>query len=84
MRFTTIILASAGILMITAATIRWSIVYFDLSQLIQANLIGSIFIGFAFIYEWIKNKDIEDIIRDEKTKNMEKKIKKEILDYISS
>lgn len=84
MRFTTIILASAGILMITAATIRWSIVYFDLSQLIQANLIGSIFIGFAFIYEWIKNKDQQDFFRDEKIKKMKGDIKKEILDFISS
>ena len=84
MRFTTIILASAGILMIIASTIGWSIVYFDLSQLIQANLIGSIFIGFAFIYEWIKNKDQQDFFRDEKIKKMKGDIKKEILDFISS
>ena len=84
MRFTTMILASTGILMIIASTIGWSIVYFDLSQLIQANLIGSIFIGFAFIYEWIKNKDQQDFFRDEKIKKMKGDIKKEILDFISS
>ena len=84
MRFITMILASTGILMIIASTIRWSIVYFDLSQLIQANLIGSIFIGFAFIYEWIKNKDQQDFFRDEKIKKMKGDIKKEILDFISS
>ncbi|KKN65968.1 hypothetical protein LCGC14_0476710 [marine sediment metagenome] len=84
MRFITKVLGSAGILMIVAATIRWSFVYFDLSQLIQANIIGIIFIGFAFIYEWIKNKDVEDSIRDKKIKKMKEEIKKEILDYISS
>lgn len=84
MRFTTKVLGSAGIIMILGATIRWSFVYFDLSQLIQANIIGVIFIGFAFIHEWIKNKDIDDHVRDHKIKNMKEEIKKEILDYISS
>jgi len=84
MRFTTKVLGSAGIVMILGATIRWSFVYFDLSQLIQANIIGFIFIGFAFIHEWMKNKEVQDMVRDDKIRNMKDQIKKEIMEYIDS
>ena len=80
MRNITLALGSAGILMVVAASIRWSFVYFDLSQLIQAVLIGVIFIGAAFVYEKIQH--IQDDLRD--LKKMKKQIKQEIIDYISS
>ncbi len=80
MRNITIGLGSAGVLMVVAATIRWAFVYYDLSQLIQAVLIGVIFIGAAFVYEKIQN--IQDDLRD--LMKMRKQIKQEIIDYISS
>jgi len=80
MKTITMILGSAGLLMIIASTIRWSIVFFDLSQLVLGSMIGIIFLGFAFFYERLTG------IYDEliKFRDMEERIKKEVIDYVSS
>lgn len=76
----TMILGSAGILMIIASTIRWSIVYFDLSQLVLAVMIGIIFLGFAFFYERLQGIYEELII----IKDLKEKIKQEVIDEVTS
>ncbi len=79
MRNITIALGSAGIMMMLASIIRWAFVYFDLSQLVQATLIGFMFVFFAFAYEKIQNIQ-EELIE---LKKMKFKIKEEIIDYIN-
>ena len=74
------ILGSAGILMIIAATIRWSIVYFDMSQLVLASMIGFIFLGFAFFYE--KLTGIYEGLQ--KIQNMKEQIKQEVIKEVAS
>ncbi len=80
MKSITTVLGSAGILMIIAATIRWSIVYFDLSQLVQAVLIGVIFLGFAFFYERLTGiyEELQNI------RKMKEQIKKEVIEEVAS
>ncbi len=80
MKNITTILGSAGILMIITATIRWSIVYFDLSQLVQAVLIGVIFLGFAFFYERLTGiyEELQNI------RNMKEQIKQEVIKEVAS
>ncbi len=80
MKNITMILGSAGILMIIASTIRWSIVFYDLSQLILASMIGTIFLGFAFFYEKLTGI-YEELI---KIKNMEERIKREVIEEVAS
>ena len=80
MKNITLALLSAGVLMIIGATIRWSVVFYDMSQLVLASVIGVIFIGFAWIYERI-------VAIDKKLDNltlMREQIKKEVVEYISS
>ena len=79
MRNATIALGSAGIMMMVASIIRWSFVYFDLSQLVQATLIGFMFVSFAFAYEKLQNMQGELI----ELKKMRSQIKTEIIEYIS-
>ena len=80
MRNITLILVSAGVLMIIGATIRWSVVYFDMSQLVISSIIGVIFIGFGWIYERISSMNVKlDYLM-----NMENTIKQDVIKYISS
>ena len=80
MKSITMILGSAGILMIIAATIRWSVVYFDMSQLVLASMIGIIFLGFGFFYERLTG--IYEELRNIKT--MKEQIKQEVIKEVAS
>jgi len=80
MKTITMILGSAGILMIIAATIRWSVVYFDMSQLVLASMIGSIFIGFAYFYERLSN--IYEELK--KIQDLKEQIKREVIEEVAS
>ena len=80
MKSITKLLGSAGILIIVGATIRWSVVYFDMSQLVLASLIGVIFMGFAFFYERLM-KIYEELYYIRK---MKEEIKKEIIKEVTS
>ena len=80
MKSITMTLGSAGILMIIAATIRWSIVYFDLSQLVLASMIGAIFIGFAFFYERLTGI-YEELV---KIRDMKEQIKQDVIKEVAS
>ena len=66
--------------MIIAATIRWSIVFFDMSQLVLASLIGVIFLGFAFFYERLTGI-YEELIN---VKTMKEQIKQEVIKEVAS
>ena len=80
MKNITLVLVSAGVLMIIGATIRWSVVYFDMSQLVISSIIGIIFIGFGWIYERISSMNVKlDYLM-----NMENTIKQDVIKYISS
>ncbi len=79
MKNITILLGSAGILMIIGATIRWSVVFFDMSQLVLASMIGVIFLGFAFFYERLTGIYEELII----IKDLKEKIKQEVIEELS-
>ena len=78
MKSITMILGSAGILMIVASAIRWSIVYYDMSQLVLASMIGVIFLGFAFFFERLQGiyeelkyfKGMKEQIKDEVIKEL--------------
>ena len=80
MKSITMILGSAGITMIIASTIRWSIVYYDLSQLALASIVGIIFLGFAFFYEKLTGiyEELNDI------RSMKQQIKKEVIDEVTN
>ena len=80
MKTITMILGSAGILMIVASTIRWSIVYFDLSQLVLSSMIGVIFLGFSFFYERLTGiyEELQNI------KDMKEQIKQEVIEEVAS
>ena len=80
MKLITMILGFAGILMIIAATIRWSIVYFDMSQLVLASMIGVIFLGFAFFHERLTGIYEELII----IKDLKEQIKQEVIKEVTS
>ena len=80
MKTITMILGSAGTLMIIGATIRWSVVYFDMSQLVLASLIGVIFLGFGFFYE--KLTGIYEELKNVKT--MKEQIKQEVIKEVAS
>ena len=79
MKNITMALGSAGILIIIGATIRWSVVYFDMSQLVLASLIGFIFMGFAFFYERL-TEIYEELLN---VKDMKEKIKQEVIKELS-
>ena len=66
--------------MIIAATIRWSVVYFDMSQLVLASMIGVIFLGFAFFYERLTG--IYEGLQ--KIQNMKEQIKQEVIKEVTS
>ncbi|KKL65903.1 hypothetical protein LCGC14_2150320 [marine sediment metagenome] len=80
MKSITMILGSAGILIIISATIRWSIVFFDMSQLVLASMIGVIFMGFAFFYERLTGiyEELKDV------KEMKEQIKQEVIKEVAS
>ncbi len=79
MKSITMILGSAGIIMIIASVLRWSVVYYDLSQLVLASIVGVVFVGFAFFYE-----RLEDIYEELKeTRSMKKQIKQEVIKELS-
>jgi len=80
MKSITMILGSAGILIIIGSTIRWSIVYYDMSQLVLASLMGVIFLGFAFFYERLTGiyKELKNV------KDMKKQIKQEVIKEVTS
>ena len=80
MKAITMILGSAGILMIIASTIRWSVVYFDMSQLVLASMIGVIFLGFAFFYERLTG--IYEELKNVQT--MKEQIKQEVIKEVTS
>ena len=80
MKTITMILGSSGILTIIGATIRWSVVYFDMSQLVLASMIGVIFIGFAFFYERLTG--IYDELK--KVGEMKETIKREVIEEVAS
>lgn len=52
-----IIMASFGAFIIMASTIRWFFLYPDMSQFVLASFIGVIVLGFAYIYQWMKDAD---------------------------
>ncbi len=80
MKSITMILGSAGILIIIGSTIRWSIVYYDMSQLVLASLMGVIFLGFAFFYERLTGiyEELKNV------KDMKKQIKQEVIKEVTS
>ena len=80
MKSITMILGSAGIMMILASIIRWSIVYYDLSQLVLASIVGTIFLGFAFFYERLTG--IYEELK--KIQDMREQIKKEVIEEVAS
>lgn len=53
----TILTAGVGIFIIISSTIRWFFLYPDMSQFVLAVSIGSIILGFAYIYQWMKEVD---------------------------
>lgn len=79
MKAITLALGSAGVLIILGATIRWSYVYFDLSQLVLASIIGLMFIGFGFFFERLDGIYGELV----KIRDMRKEIKEEIIKELS-
>ncbi len=80
MKNITKILGSAGILMIIGATIRWSVVFYDMSQLVLASLIGVIFLGFAYFHEKLNEIYIKLVNIEE----MEERIKQDLIKELSS
>jgi len=52
-----------GVIIIVSSIIRWFFIFYDPSQMILGFSIGTIVIGFAYIYDWIKQteKDINKL-----------------------
>ena len=48
-----------GITIIVCSIIRWFFLWYDPSQMIVGVVIGIIILGFAYIYDWMKEKDKE-------------------------
>ena len=66
--------------MIIASIIRWSIVYYDLSQLVLATIVGTIFLGFAYFYE--KLTGIYEELKE--VRSMREQIKQEVIKEVTS
>ena len=54
----TLIFSIFGGFLIFLSTIRWFFIYYDLSQFFMGSLVGMVFIGFAFIYERLKDNEV--------------------------
>jgi len=54
-----------GMTIIICSIIRWFFLWYDLSQVIMGTSIGIIVCFFAYVYNWMKEKDSE-LIKQEK------------------
>ena len=49
-----------GIIIVACSIIRWFFLFYDPSQMALGSAIGIIVCGFAYIYDWMKEKDKRD------------------------
>ena len=68
-----------GIAFLSGNFFRYYILYPDTSELVRGCLEGVFICAFAYVYNWMKNKDTEDEVRDNKFDGINKLILKEEL-----
>jgi len=66
-----------GITTIICSIIRWFFLWYDLSQVIIGSSIGIIVCFFAYIYNWMKDKDIALLKQEKRIDDMLKWFSKE-------
>lgn len=55
-----------GITIIICSVVRWFFIFYDPSQMILGVSIGIITCGFAYIYNWMREQDIENEKRNKR------------------
>lgn len=53
----------AGLVFIVSNYLRYGVIYSDVSEMIRGVLEGVFICAFAYVYNWMKNKDKEDFDR---------------------
>ena len=59
-----------GIIIIICSIIRWFFLFYDLSQVVLGSSVGIIVCFFAYIYNWMKEKDIELLKQNKRIDDM--------------
>ena len=66
-----------GITIIICSIIRWFFLFYDLSQVVLGSSVGIIVCLFAYVYNWMKDKDIELSKQEKRIDDMLKWFSKE-------
>ena len=66
-----------GTTIIICSIIRWFFLFYDLSQVVLGSSVGIIVCFFAYIYNWMKEKDIALLKQEKRIDDMLKWFSKE-------